>query len=59
MPGCSRGRSAASCRCQPCSQPVATSSLKGWLNWDELYRDRAADDPLRYYRRVLQPRVAA
>ena len=29
-----------------------------FLTWDELYRDRPADDPLRYYWRALQPRVA-
>ena len=56
-----RVRLAASYRYQPCSQPVAASSLQphmGWLQWDELYRDWAADDPLRYYWRALQPRVA-
>ena len=56
-----RVRLAVSYRHQPCSQPVAASSLQphmGWLQWDELYRDWAADDPLRYYWRAQQPRVA-
>ena len=56
-----RVRLAASYRSQPCGQPVAPSSLEPhmqWLPWEELYREWAADDPLRYYWRALQPRVA-
>ena len=56
-----RVRLAASYRSQPCTLPVAPSSLQPhmqFLQWEELYRDWAADDPLRYYWRALQPRVA-
>ena len=56
-----RVRLAASYRSQPCSHPVHPGSLEPhmqFLTWDELYRDWPADDPLRYYWRALQPRVA-
>ena len=56
-----RVRLAVSYRGQPRSHPVAPSSLEphmGFLTWDELYRDWAVDDPLRYYWRELQPRVS-
>ena len=56
-----RVRLAASYRGQPCSHPVHPGSLEPhmqFLTWDELYRDWPADDPLRYYWRALQPRVA-
>ena len=56
-----RVRLAVSYRSQPRSEPVAPSSLQPhmqWLQWEELYRKWAADDPLRYYWRELLPRVA-
>ena len=55
-----RVRLAVSYRSQPCSHPVAPSSLQPhmqWLQWEELYCGWAADDPLRYYWRELQPEV--
>ena len=56
-----RVRLAVSYRSQPCTLPVAPSSLEPhmqFLKWEELYREWAADDPLRYYWHALQPRVA-
>ena len=57
-----RVRLAVSYRSQPAGQPVAKSSLQPhmqWLQWEELYRDWPADDPLRFYWRELQPQVQA
>ena len=54
-----RVRLAASYRSQPCSRPVAASSLVahlGWLTGTSCTANWAADDLLRYYWRVLQPR---
>ena len=39
-------------RYQPASHPVRSDSLlphMGWLNWEEIYRDWPAPDPLKYY----------
>ncbi len=39
-------------RYQPQSHPVREDSLlphMGWLSWEDIYADWAADDPLRYY----------
>lgn len=55
-----RIRVATSFRNQPASHPVDEHSLiphMRWLDWDDIYADWPADDPLRYYWRSLDLRV--